>query len=74
MQAERVFEEYICQSAAGNVINIEIGVDNFIRAIKKFSNTSEIIIKLTRKDGPTMLSIGASVTVCLLTICRVIFI
>ena len=59
---DSIFLDYICQSAANNVIDFEVSLDQLSRLLKAFLSAEDVVIKLTKKESLPMLSISAKIT------------
>ncbi|EPY50365.1 checkpoint clamp complex protein Hus1 [Schizosaccharomyces cryophilus OY26] len=60
LEVETIFEDYVVQSNAENVINLEIPVDNFYRALRSAANASDSTIRLSKKNNQPLLSLSTT--------------
>ncbi|KAF1990118.1 Hus1-like protein [Aulographum hederae CBS 113979] len=51
LSIETIFEQYTIQSAADNVVNLEVPLPSLQRALKSALNATSANIRLTKKDG-----------------------
>ena len=59
---DAIFLDYICLSAANNMIDFEVSLDQLSRLLKAFLSAEDVVIKLTKKESLPMLSISAKIT------------
>ncbi|KAH7117904.1 checkpoint protein Hus1/Mec3 [Dendryphion nanum] len=57
LSIDTIFEEYTVQSAAGNVINLEVPLASLNRALKSALNATSASIRLTKKDNVPLLAL-----------------
>jgi HUS1 checkpoint protein len=57
-----VFESYLIEAAAGNVINLEVPLQGLHRALKSAVNATAASIRLTKRDGLPMLCLTINTT------------
>lgn len=54
-----MFTQYIIESAAENIINLELNVDALGKLLKSISSTGQVTMKLSRRDSVPMLSFNS---------------
>ncbi|KAF2002564.1 Hus1-like protein [Amniculicola lignicola CBS 123094] len=57
LQIDTIFDTYTVQSAAGNVINLEVPLTSLTRALKSALNATSAQIRLTKKDNVPLLAL-----------------
>ncbi|KAF2796631.1 Hus1-like protein [Melanomma pulvis-pyrius CBS 109.77] len=57
LSIDTIFETYTVQSAAGNVINLEVPLTSLTRALKSALNATSAQIRLTKKDNIPLLAL-----------------
>ncbi|KAF2672027.1 Hus1-like protein [Microthyrium microscopicum] len=62
LQIDSVFESYLIESAADNVINLEVPLQGLHRALKSAVNATAASIRLTKRDGLPMLCLTINTT------------
>lgn len=62
LQIETIFDEYHVQSAANDVINMELPLDTLQRALKSCQSASDAVIKLTKRQSDKLPILMLTVT------------
>ncbi|KAF2710778.1 Hus1-like protein [Pleomassaria siparia CBS 279.74] len=57
LSIDTIFDTYTVQSAAGNVINLEVPLTSLTRALKSAQNATSAQIRLTKKDNVPLLAL-----------------
>lgn len=57
---ETIFEDYVVQSNADNVINLEVPIDNFYKALRSAANASDSTVRLSKKNNQPLLSLSTT--------------
>jgi len=57
MNKDTIFDSHVVQSAASNVINLEVPLNPFLRALKSALQATSASIRLTKKDNAPLLSL-----------------
>ncbi|KAF2878252.1 checkpoint protein Hus1/Mec3 [Massariosphaeria phaeospora] len=61
LSIDSIFETYTVQSAAGNVINLEVPLTSLTRALKSALNATSAQLRLTKKDSAPLLALTIAV-------------
>ena len=56
---ETLCSQYVVESIAGNIINVEVNLDHLARLLKSISETGQVLMKLTKRDKFPMLSFNS---------------
>ncbi|PSN60248.1 Hus1-like protein [Corynespora cassiicola Philippines] len=54
---DAIFDSYVVQSAANNVINLEVPLASLNRALKSAVNSTSVSVRLTKKDNMPLLAL-----------------
>ncbi|KAI8908119.1 checkpoint protein Hus1/Mec3 [Powellomyces hirtus] len=58
IKQDRIFEDYLVESALNNQIFVEVSAEQFVRGLKSCHQALDVKLKLAKKDGWPMLSLN----------------
>ena len=59
IETETMFSQYVIESNAENIINLELNMDSLGRLLKSIQEVGQVVLKLTRRDKFPMLSFSS---------------